>query len=80
MEKDYKEPSGNPFLQNRRILKYINPSDIKYKDKEYEVSAERDTFFRRTNFLMKEASNSQNKRPESGSFRVTSRTSNIMLM
>jgi hypothetical protein len=33
--KEYKEPSGSPFLQNRRILKYINYDDDKYKEKDY---------------------------------------------
>lgn len=34
--KDYKEPDSSPF-QNRRILKYINYEDQKYKEKDYNL-------------------------------------------
>lgn len=39
--KDYKEPTVSPLLQQRRILKYINYNDEKYKDKDYNMEQSR---------------------------------------
>lgn len=71
----YKESSVSPLLQNRRILKMINPDDERYKEKEYGIeSTARETFFRRTNFRISENSRSTDKRPPSSSNRLNSRT------
>jgi hypothetical protein len=51
--KDYREPTASPILQNRRILKYINYNDEKYKEKDFNFEQSRETFFRRTNFLIR---------------------------
>lgn len=78
--KDYKEPSTSPILQNRRILKYINYNDEKYKEKDFNLEQSRETFFRRTNFLIRENSNSTNKRPPSASKKFSSKTSIYFLI
>ena len=51
----YKEPiSDNTFLQNRRVLKYINYDNDKYKEKANNIdSPNRETIFRRTNFVIR---------------------------
>ena len=65
--------SVDPMLKNRRILQ-MDPNSDRYKEKSYNLSDGRETFFRRTNFMMRDRSESERKRPPSA-FKVSSKTS-----
>ena len=68
-----------PMLKNRRILHNIDHTADKYKEKNYNPNDARETFFRRTNFMMRDRSESERKRPPSA-FRVSSKTSTWFVM
>ena len=58
MDKSNTDGAVTPMLRNRLILENMNFKDQKYQEKTYQLAERRETFFRRTSYMMRDRSES----------------------